>query len=267
MKYLKEEEKRDGNKVKDLKKIIRQLRASKILKDKETNKLNDILNNINKLKDFYLNKLKDIEYLYFNPIIKNNNDNKNCILRQLLCSEEDSTICIDENNFAFLPNKKNDDINRKINGYYENKSQPQTTKKLMTNPNENDMNVTYNDKSININKTIDYNFSNHKNNKNIQNLNYSSKKNYNDNYMNNNMFDSFDNSNEIFANNSNKKNMNVSNDFNNNSNINISNNITKSYNNIDNTTQMNNDSQTDTLSNFDNSNYNCNNMIKQRKQK
>ena len=77
LKYIAEEEKKDGNKVKDLKKIIRKLRIAKISNEKELNNVNNILNSINKLKNFYLNKLKDIEYLYFNPVIQNSNDNKN----------------------------------------------------------------------------------------------------------------------------------------------------------------------------------------------
>ena len=237
LKYLAEKEKNDGNKEKDLKIIIRKLRIQIISKDKEINRLNKILNNINKLTNFYLNKLKDIEYLFFNPIIKNTN--KIFILRKILSSDEDTTIYIDENNKAFLPNE----INNKQNRYYfKKKWQPLTLKKNIIN--ENDMNNIYNDKKININNKIDHIY-----NKNIQSLNYNTAKKNNMNYINY-KFDSFDNN----------ENMNISNLYNNN--INTNNN-----NNTNNTTQMIKESQTDTFNNFNNSNYEYDNVIKSRTKK
>jgi hypothetical protein len=278
MKYLREEEKKEGNRVKDLKKIIRNLRISKISNDKKIKELNNKLINVEKLKNFYLNKLRDIEYLYFNPIIKNNNENKNSILRQLLCAEEDSTIYIDENNFAFLPNKKNDSININTNNELlkKNNSQPQSSKKNKFN--EIDINKTYNGKMINNNNTIDYN-----NDKIMHNVNYSSKKNFNKNYSNNlnDMFDSLDNNgnnvnndNDIMPNCSNDTSMNVPNNYNNNTiissniinpfnnknnNNNINNIIINPSNHTKNNTQIINESEEDTISNFNNSNYNYNN--------
>ena len=254
LKYIAEEEKKDGNKVKDLKKIIRKLRIAKISNEKELNNVNNILNSINKLKNFYLNKLKDIEYLYFNPVIQNSNDNKNCILRQLLCSDEDTTIYIDENNYAFLPNKKNDEINMKGNYFHKFKSQPQSSKKDILDKSEINNTISNNN---NINTNEDYT------NKNKKNKNYSSKKNYNNNYINN-MFDSLNKNDEKI--NQYNNNMNIPNNYNN---INISNNIINSYNtNITrNNTQLYNESQTDNISNFNNSNYNCNQNIKTKAQK
>ena len=186
-----QEGRKDGNNIGELKRIIRKLRISEIKKEKKLKNIHKIINNLKRLNFFYLNKLKDIEYLYFNPIIKNSNDNKNTILRQLLCSEEDTTIYLDENNYAFLPNKKNKNgIN--IN-YHKYKSQRTSTKKSK-------------------NKKIE--------NKELKILNYSSRKNYDNNYTNN-FFDS--NSNYIDNDNDNEK-VNDYNDCNNfdmQSNINI----------------------------------------------
>ena len=108
MKELIRQEKKDGNKIRDLKNIIRKLRTNIISKEKEMMNLKNAISEEYKLKNFYLNKLKDIEYLYFNPVIQNTNENKNTILRQLLCSNQDSTIILDENNYAYL---KNNDLN------------------------------------------------------------------------------------------------------------------------------------------------------------
>ena len=191
-----QEGRKDGNNIGDLKRIIRKLRISEIKNEKRLKNIHKIVNNLNREKLFYLNKLKDIEYLYFNPIIKNPNDNKNTILRQLLCSEEDTTIYLDEHNYAYLQNKKNKNgVN--IN-YQKYKSQPPSTKKSK-------------------NKKIEKN--------ELKNLNYSSKKNYDNNYTNN-LFDS--NSNYICNDNENEK-INDYNDGNNfemqsNININISDN-------------------------------------------
>ena len=155
-----------------------------------------------------------------------------------MSSDEDTTIYIDENNKAFLPNE----INNKENRYYfKKKWQPLTLKKNIIN--ENDMNNIYNDKKININNKIDHN-------KNIQSLNYNTPKKNNMNYINY-KFDSFDNN----------ENMNISNLYNNNINSNNNN------NNTNNTIQMIKESQTDTFNNLNNSNYEYDNMIKSKTKK
>ena len=184
-----QEERKDGNNIGELKKIIRKLRISELQKEKKLKNIHKIINNINRLNLFYLNKLKDIEYLYFNPIIKNSNDNKNTILRQLLCSEEDTTIYLDENNYAFLPNKKN---KKGLNlNYQKYKSQPASIRKSKNQKIENNE---------------------------LKNLNYSSKKNYDNNYTNN-LFDS--NSNYIGNDNDNEN----ANDYNDCNNVDIQSNI------------------------------------------
>jgi len=118
-------EKHDGNNIRDLKILIRKLRVNSII---FKSNLGSILNKVTKERDFFLNKLKDIEYLYFNPIIKNSNENKNEILKSILKSQIDSTILINNEGIAsikpmniknnFLKNQSKDDtdiINTKIN--------------------------------------------------------------------------------------------------------------------------------------------------------
>ena len=118
-------EKHDGNNIRDLKILIRKLRVNSII---FKSNLGSILNKVTKERDFFLNKLKDIEYLYFNPIIKNTNENKNEILKSILKSQIDSTILINSEGIAsikplniknnFLKNQSKDDtdlINTKIN--------------------------------------------------------------------------------------------------------------------------------------------------------
>ena len=118
-------EKHDGNNIRDLKILIRKLRVNSII---FKSNLGSILNKVTKERDFFLNKLKDIEYLYFNPIIKNTNENKNKILKSILKSQIDSTILINSEGIAsikplniknnFLKNQSKDDtdlINTKIN--------------------------------------------------------------------------------------------------------------------------------------------------------
>ena len=61
-------ERHDPINIHDMKILIRKLRVSNIIF--KTN-LGSILNKVTKERDFYLNKLKDIEYLYYNPIITN----------------------------------------------------------------------------------------------------------------------------------------------------------------------------------------------------
>ena len=97
-------EKADGNNVHDLKILIRKLRVSNIIF--KTN-LGTILNKVIKERDFYLNKLKDIEYLYFNPIIKNNYESKNSLLKSILTCETDSTILINNEGIALIKEKEN----------------------------------------------------------------------------------------------------------------------------------------------------------------
>ena len=118
-------EKHDGNNIRDLKILIRKLRVNSII---FKSNLGSILNKVTKERDFFLNKLKDIEYLYFNPIIKNSNENKNEILKSILKAQIDSTILINNEGIAsiksinnknhFLKNSSKDDsdiINNKIN--------------------------------------------------------------------------------------------------------------------------------------------------------
>ena len=167
-----EEEKNIGDKVVNLKKIIRKLRISQISKDKEINDLKNTICHINKIKNFYLNKLRDIEYLYFNSIIKNSNENKNTILKQILCSDRDSTIYIDENKYAFTSNKNLNEMKNDFNSYHKYKSQPQSSKKNSKKGNN------INNISSNKNRpTID--------NVNSKHSNFSSKKEFNSNYINN----------------------------------------------------------------------------------
>ena len=171
MKKLIKEEKKDGNNIRVLKNIIRKLRINLISTEKELTNFKRAISEEYKLKNFYLNKLKDIEYLYFNPIIKNTNENKNTILRQLLCSNQDSTIFLDENNYAFLRNTNNN-----------NKSLLLTNKKSSKKI-EQDNIIMENKISNNIND-------------NNNNLNISSRKNYNTNNRDN-LFDSFNDNTKI----------------------------------------------------------------------
>ena len=97
-------EKHDGYNIHDLKILIRKLRVNNIIF--KTN-LGTILNKVTKERDFYLNKLKDIEYLYFNPIIRNNNENKNTLLKSILTSQTDSTIIINNEGIASIKEKEN----------------------------------------------------------------------------------------------------------------------------------------------------------------
>ena len=259
LKYLKMEENKDGNKVKDLKRTIRKLRISNLFKEKEIENLKNILNNINKLKIFYLNKLKDIEYLYFNPKIKNSNENKNNILWQILSSQEDSSIFLDEDYYAFIPNKKNGNPNSNIMSYHKMRSEPQSSKKKGTNGN---ISNNISDGRLIMNNTYDYN------GQSMDNINYSSKKNYNQNYLNN-IFDSFEKKeNEIMSFNK-KNNMNNSNNYQNNyNNINNNNIIINSYNEGTNNQNTNTSkNEFDILSNFNNSNYNNTEKLNGRTQK
>ena len=218
MKELIRQEKKDGNKIRDLKNIIRKLRTNIISKEKEMMNLKNAISEEYKLKNFYLNKLKDIEYLYFNPVIQNTNENKNTILRQLLCSNQDSTIILDENNYAYL---KNNDLNTNksiINN--NNKSIMLSSKKSKSNKKIEQINNLDNDiimenkisnninegryetnmaESIYMNDNINNNINNDNKSKK---LNFSSRKNYNPNYIDN-LFDSFNDISKIETNNNN----------------------------------------------------------------
>ena len=208
MKNLLNQEKKDGNKIKDLKNIIRKLRSNLISKEKELNNMKKAISEEYKLKNFYLNKLKDIEYLYFNPVIKNTNENKNTILRQLLCSNQDSTIILDGNNYAYVRNVQNNEstFNNTNKSIILSNKKSKSNKKIECINNDinidNDIVMENKISNNNINeRRYDTNMAdsiymnnntknnNNENNKSIK-LNYSSKKNFNDNYMDN-LFDSF----------------------------------------------------------------------------
>ena len=176
IKKIIKEEKNDGNRIQDLKNVIRKLRVNILSMEKELTNIKKTINSQYQLKNFYLNKLKDIEYLYFNPVIKNSNENKNTILRQILSSNQDNTIYLDENNYAYLRN-----LNIK-----ENKNKNKSTILPIKIKDEDIImaDKTNMDNSINLNNNEKYN-----NDKKMK-LNYSSKKNFNANYMDN-LFDSF----------------------------------------------------------------------------
>ena len=198
MKELIRQEKKDGNKIRDLKNIIRKLRTNIISKEKEMMNLKNAISEEYKLKNFYLNKLKDIEYLYFNPVIQNTNENKNTILRQLLCSNQDSTIILDENNYAYL---KNNDLNNNksiINN--NNKSIMLSSKKSKSNKKIEQINDLDND--IIMENKISNNINEGRNDNKSKKLNFSSRKNYNPNYIDN-LFDSFNDISKIETNNNN----------------------------------------------------------------
>ena len=176
IKKIIKEEKNDGNRIQDLKNVIRKLRINILSMEKELTNIKKTINSQYQLKNFYLNKLKDIEYLYFNPVIKNSNENKNTILRQILSSNQDNTIYLDENNYAYLRN-----LNLNIK---ENKNKSTILPIKIKDEDIVMADKTNMDNSINVNNNEKYN-----NDKKMK-LNYSSKKNFNANYMDN-LFDSF----------------------------------------------------------------------------
>ena len=149
-------EKHDGNNILNLKILIRKLRVNNIIF--KTN-LGSILNKVTKERDFFLNKLKDIEYLYFNPIISNSNEEKNILLKSILKSQFDSTILIDSkgkasirdlNNNNFLLNNFNNETNEIINP--KSNSQNIMRIKLAYSKNNNKIkdNQIFNDKEYNL---------------------------------------------------------------------------------------------------------------------
>ena len=213
MKNLIKQEKKDGNKIKDLKNIIRKLRTNIISKEKELTNLKNAISEEYKLKNFYLNKLKDIEYLYFNPIIKNTNENKNTILRQLLCSNQDTTIILDEYNYAYLRNAINNEsvINNNKSIMLSNKKSKSNKKIEHINQIDNDIimenkilnNINERRNEANMVDSMYMNNNTKNNNDNKSNkLNYSSRKNYNDKYIDD-LFDSFNDISKIENNNNN----------------------------------------------------------------
>ena len=92
-------EKKDKNNFHDLKMLVRKLRVNNII---FKNNFGNILNKVTRERDFYLNKLKDIEYLYFNSIIRNTNENKIILLKNILTSNTDSTITINGEGIASI---------------------------------------------------------------------------------------------------------------------------------------------------------------------
>ena len=122
-------EKHDGNNILNLKILIRKLRISNIIF--KTN-LGSILNKVTKERDFFLNKLKDIEYLYFNPIIRNTNDNKNALLKSILSSQVDSTVLINSEGIASI---------KPLNSYYHSLNNLSNENKDIINPKNNSQNI------------------------------------------------------------------------------------------------------------------------------
>ena len=112
-------EKNDKNNVHDLKILIRKLRVNNII---FKNNFGNILNKVTRERDFYLNKLKDIEYLYFNPIIRNTNENKIILLKNILTSNIDTTIAINGEGIALIKrNESNTFLSNKFNIKEEDK--------------------------------------------------------------------------------------------------------------------------------------------------
>ena len=128
-----EMEKSDGDNILDLKLLLRKLRVNDVM---FRNNLGNILNKIKREREFYLNKLKDIEYLYFNPVIQNKNEDKNNLLKTILSSKVDTSLYINEEGIAsiidkennYIPainalkNENNNKISNKIEGVNENKN-------------------------------------------------------------------------------------------------------------------------------------------------
>ena len=128
-----EMEKSDGYNILELKLLLRKLRVNDVM---FRNNLGNILNKIKREREFYLNKLKDIEYLYFNPVIQNKNEDKNNLLKTILSSKVDTSLYINEEGIAsiidkennYIPainalkNENNNKISNKIEGVNENKN-------------------------------------------------------------------------------------------------------------------------------------------------
>lgn len=179
----------DGNNIHDLKIIIRKLRVNNMI---FKSNISTILNKLSKERTFYLNKLKDIEYLYFNPIIQNSNDNKKELLKSILSSQSDTTLIINEEGFASIKgnkifssllNHEKEDIDKidKINienvmeankndKNFKNGRNSQKmlhVKLIYSKANKNDIEVGNKSKEEKINKTQPDTFRNIKNERNI----------------------------------------------------------------------------------------------------
>ena len=137
-------EKNDGNNITNLKILIRKLRINNII---FKNNLGSILNQVTKERDFYLNKLKDIEYLYFNPIIRNNNENKNTLLKSILKSQVDSTVLINNEGIASIKSISNEHNGVIINP--KNNSQSIMRIKLAYSKNNNKKEIDFNENNEN----------------------------------------------------------------------------------------------------------------------
>jgi hypothetical protein len=136
-----EMEKSDGYNILELKLLLRKLRVNDVM---FRNNLGNILNKIKREREFYLNKLKDIEYLYFNPAIQNKNEDKNNLLKTILSSKVDTSLYINEEGIASIIDKENN--------YFP---------KINVLKNENNKNITNKIEEVNENKNT---FQNNNNN-------------------------------------------------------------------------------------------------------
>ena len=136
-----EMEKSDGYNILELKLLLRKLRVNDVM---FRNNLGNILNKIKREREFYLNKLKDIEYLYFNPAIQNKNEDKNNLLKTILSSKVDTSLYINEEGIASIIDKENN--------YFP---------KINVLKNENNKNITNKTEEVNENKNT---FQNNNNN-------------------------------------------------------------------------------------------------------
>ena len=124
-------EKKDKNNIHDLKMLVRKLRVNNII---FKNNFGNILNKVTRERDFYLNKLKDIEYLYFNPIIRNTNENKIILLKNILTSSTDSTITINGEGIASI---KGNESYTFLSDKYNNKEERNNKKDIIEEKNNN----------------------------------------------------------------------------------------------------------------------------------
>ena len=101
--YILETEKNDGNDINVLKNKLRKERVTNI---KIKNNIGNAIMRMKRERDFFLNKLKDIEYLYFNRIIKNEEENKKVLLKTILSSKDNTKIFINEEGIASVKEEK-----------------------------------------------------------------------------------------------------------------------------------------------------------------
>ena len=127
-------EKKDKNNIHELKILIRKLRVNNIILK---NNFGNILNKVTKERDFYLNKLKDIEYLYFNPVIRNTNENKIILLKNIIASNFDSTITIDGEGIASIKGKESCTL---LSDKYNNQEEVNKKKEDIIEKNNNNIN-------------------------------------------------------------------------------------------------------------------------------